>query len=340
MREWLPSTFIFSPSDPTKSEFEAFEAAFRSRAARLGPAARNAWILKPSDGSKGERIQIHDDLETILRHLRALPKGTIAWVVSEYIHRPLLLPGSRKFDWRLWVLLDHNYSIFMFREGVLRTCSSPFSLDNLNDTFAHLSNHCIQVEASRYGEYEPTNEMFHEEFEALIGKHRFQRVLLPQARHIVRETLVAARDTLECIPAVSGVNAFNVFGFDLMVDADDRVWLIEVNSSPAVADAILPRLARDLIKIQLIPYFLGPVETCMEDEKDDRVGTTIGYPENLELAPHTSDSEEAKKEEAEEASRAEDGPARRNAQANGLEDRGCGWELLYEGTTRGDTEGG
>jgi D-alanine-D-alanine ligase-like ATP-grasp enzyme len=29
-------------------------------------------------------------------------------------------------------------------------------------------------------------------------------------------------------------NSFEVFGYDLMVDADLKVWLIEVNSSPSM----------------------------------------------------------------------------------------------------------
>ncbi len=37
------------------------------------------------------------------------------------------------------------------------------------------------------------------------------------------ETLLAAREMLECDPSVSGVGSFNVYGFDLMVDEDMKV---------------------------------------------------------------------------------------------------------------------
>jgi len=31
--------------------------------------------------------------------------------------------GGRKFDIRVWVLVDHQFSIWIYKEGVLRTCS-------------------------------------------------------------------------------------------------------------------------------------------------------------------------------------------------------------------------
>ena len=46
-------------------------------------------------------------------------------MVSTYLERPLLLPGRRKFDWRLWVLLSYDYSISVYNEGVLRSVTPP-----------------------------------------------------------------------------------------------------------------------------------------------------------------------------------------------------------------------
>ena len=70
------------------------------------------------------------------------------WVLQKYIERPLLLRGRRKFDMRAWVLVTANYDVLLYREGVLRTGSVPFSLDNFSDSFVHLTNHCIQEKVS------------------------------------------------------------------------------------------------------------------------------------------------------------------------------------------------
>ena len=50
-----------------------------------------------------------------------------------------------KLTFRCWVLLDHTYTIYIFSEGVLRTSSEPYDVDNLKNITSHLTNHCIQV---------------------------------------------------------------------------------------------------------------------------------------------------------------------------------------------------
>ena len=46
---------------------------------------------------------------------------------------------------RSWVLLDHQYTIHVFSEGVLRTSSEPYDASDLQNITSHLTNHCIQV---------------------------------------------------------------------------------------------------------------------------------------------------------------------------------------------------
>ena len=56
------------------------------------------------------------------------------FIIQKYIEKPLLLYG-RKFDIRVWVLLNQDYDVFMFKEGYLRTSSSEFkiNLKNVDD---------------------------------------------------------------------------------------------------------------------------------------------------------------------------------------------------------------
>ncbi|CAJ0928465.1 unnamed protein product [Ranitomeya imitator] len=161
-------------------------------------------------------------------------------VIQKYLENPLLLePGHRKFDIRSWVLVDNQYNIFLYREGVLRTSSEPYNDSDFEDMTSHLTNHCIQKEHSKnYGRYEEGNEMFFEEFNQYLMTSlniNLENSILWQIKQIIRICLT-------CIePAISTKHlpyqSFQLFGFDFMVDEDLNVWLLEVNGAPACAQA-------------------------------------------------------------------------------------------------------
>ena len=56
-------------------------------------------------------------------------------------------------------------------------------------------------------------------------------------------------------PPDARVASFQLFGFDLMLDADFHLWLLEVNATPAVAAPLLERLVADLIDLAIRPAF-------------------------------------------------------------------------------------
>jgi len=44
-----------------------------------------------------------------------------------------MLINKRKFDIRVWVLVTHEMEVFFFKEGYLRTASSEYQIDNIED---------------------------------------------------------------------------------------------------------------------------------------------------------------------------------------------------------------
>ena len=52
-------------------------------------------------------------------------------------------------------MVDCQFNIYLYSEGVLQTASEPYQVDNFQDKTSHLTNHCIQKEYSEnYGKYE------------------------------------------------------------------------------------------------------------------------------------------------------------------------------------------
>merc|ERR1719235_1202552 len=160
---FLPQTFLFCRSCHERSEF------VQEYRRRQDAGLDNTWILKPSGGAHGDDIVVMRGEDDILKFLKMQQEaGRGAWVVQKYLHNPLLLPGQRKFDVRCMVLVTHDYSIYLYSEGILRSCSVKFSLEDLDDRFAHLANHCLQEHHPEYGSYEPLNLLSYDAFDKIL----------------------------------------------------------------------------------------------------------------------------------------------------------------------------
>ena len=64
-------------------------------------------------------------------------------MVVQYIERPLLYKG-RKFDIRQLVLVDNNMNIYVYKEFYVRTSTTAYDIDNMQDLFIHLTNYAVQ----------------------------------------------------------------------------------------------------------------------------------------------------------------------------------------------------
>ena len=334
---------------PSKGEANPREQAARRHARRAGGAPRRRrrpsrrrrarptaaasrrggvqpLILKPSEGAKGEGIFIEETLEAIEAHLdkqeerAAEGEAVSSWVVQAYIPNPLLLAaGNRKFDMRCWVLVDADYGVHLYRHGVLRCASASYDASDVNDRFAHLTNHCIATEHAEYGKDEPTNEKFYPSFDAelaarypslaaaaaaaeggggvtLFGRDGgatsgpgfeaadaatagapgsvLESVVLPQIRRHVVQTMLAARERLEADGEY--YRPFQLYGYDFLVDDELRVWLCEINASPAVADELLPGLVGALVRTAVDKVCPPNKELMREPEAYERAAAEAG----------------------------------------------------------------
>ncbi|KAJ1470671.1 tubulin-tyrosine ligase family-domain-containing protein [Baffinella frigidus] len=259
---YLPETFIVYPAaGEADLERRRRELRVDERAAFLLAAAAHAdgggvWIAKGSAGMGGNGIEIGRDAKTLLQGIDACGKDT-AWVVCRYIDRPFLLAG-RKFDIRAWALLAPNYTSYLFEEGVARTSSFEYDLSDLSDRKKHLTNHCIQCEAPEYSKFEAGNELsfqqVHEYLQTQNPPADFHLHVLPQIKHIIREALKAGKAKLEPLPD-SVLQPFQVFGFDFLLDQDLKVWLLEINGSPASRELLLPDMSLGIITTAILPSF-------------------------------------------------------------------------------------
>jgi hypothetical protein len=169
-------------------------------------------------------------------------------LVQEYIDRPLLLQ-ERKFDLRIYVLVTSFDPLraYTFEQGLARFATNPYAppMGDSHDRCAQLTNYSIN---KKNGAYEANADAADDAtghkwslaaaFRALAELGHDVDALQRRIDGLLAKTLIAAQPAV-CQKYNSYFRrrnaAFELFGFDVMLDSELRPWLIEVNVSPDLA---------------------------------------------------------------------------------------------------------
>lgn len=159
--------------------------------------------------------------------------GAERYVVQRYIPNPLLV-GGKKFDLRIYVLVT-SYSplrVYLYREGFARFSGSRFSMDarHMTNTYVHLTNVAVQKRGDEYDARTGGKWGVHELRSYLASKHGEARVgeLFEEIKLVVLRSLASVQPVI-----INSPNSFELYGYDVLIDAVLKVWLIEVNASPS-----------------------------------------------------------------------------------------------------------
>uniref|UniRef100_A0A1I8NC09 Tubulin-tyrosine ligase family n=1 Tax=Musca domestica TaxID=7370 RepID=A0A1I8NC09_MUSDO len=196
------------------------------------------WIIKPPASARGSGIRVVDRWAQI-------PKRK-SFIVQKYVERPLLINGS-KFDLRLYVLVTsmNPLRVFMYHNGLARFASVKYSdkSDTLSDRCMHLTNYSINKFSSNYAKNEDVNACHGHKWTIkslwnYLGNRGVHTELLWDAlRSLVLRTILAGENSINNMIRTnveSKYSCFELFGFDVLLDADLIPWLLEVNISPSL----------------------------------------------------------------------------------------------------------
>ncbi|XP_043075138.1 probable tubulin polyglutamylase TTLL2 [Puntigrus tetrazona] len=186
------------------------------------------WICKPVDLSRGRGIFLFEDIKDLVYDSSV--------IVQRYISNPLLISGY-KFDLRIYVCVK-SFSplvIYMHQEGLVRFATEKYTLASLESLYSHLTNTsinkfgmCYATDKERVGR---GCKWTMSRFRSFLHKQDINELLLWHGiSNIVTLTLLAA---VPCAP--SSPNCLELLGFDILIDASYKPWLLEVNYSPALS---------------------------------------------------------------------------------------------------------
>uniref|UniRef100_A0A1D2ACC3 Tubulin polyglutamylase TTLL2 n=1 Tax=Auxenochlorella protothecoides TaxID=3075 RepID=A0A1D2ACC3_AUXPR len=250
-------------------------------------APLSTFILKPDAGSQGRGIllaQRRADLEAWCPEGGGVPAG----VASRYIERPLLL-GDSKFDLRLYVLVlgTAPLDVSIFTEGLVRRCTqtyAPPTPRSLGQDTAHLTNWAVNRARALAGSGAAGGGAFKWTLRTLrdwmSSRGLDWGALWGRVRDLVALSLLAVAPGLACAarPRPGAAPAYELLGYDVLVDARLKPWLLEVNASPSLcldtaADA---EVKRPLVAAALAAAARAAGLLGVEGEDAGRRGSAAG----------------------------------------------------------------
>ncbi|XP_041352481.1 uncharacterized protein LOC121370976 [Gigantopelta aegis] len=186
------------------------------------------WICKPVDMSRGRGIFLFRDLSELQYDCSA--------VIQRYVANPFLI-GGYKFDIRIYVAVPsfHPLTVYIHQEGLVRFSTEKFSLDSINNIFAHLTNTSINKHSPSYT-HDKERVGPGCKWTLLQLRYYFHQKGIDDGKIWLRIINIVILTLITQAPSVPKVeNCFELYGFDILIDDNLKPWLLEVNFSPALA---------------------------------------------------------------------------------------------------------
>ncbi|XP_063091325.1 inactive polyglycylase TTLL10 isoform X1 [Cavia porcellus] len=238
MEDFFPETYRLDVSNERQAFFTLFDET-------------QMWICKPTASNQGKGIFLirsQEELATLQAKIQSMDDGPLhckipfrgpqARVVQRYIQNPLLLNG-KKFDVRSYLLIACAvpYMVF-FGHGYARLTLNLYD-PHSSDLSGHLTNQFMQKQSPLYMLLKEDTVWSMDHLNRYIND-KFQRTKgLPQdwvfttftkrMQQIMSHCFLAVKSKLEC-----KLGYFDLIGCDFLIDENFKVWLLEMNSNPAL----------------------------------------------------------------------------------------------------------
>ncbi|XP_004607218.1 inactive polyglycylase TTLL10 [Sorex araneus] len=238
MEDFFPETYRLD----IKEEREAFFTLFDDS---------QMWICKPTASNQGKGIFLlrsQEEVAALQAKTQSAEEDPVfrktpirmpqARVVQRYIQNPLLLDG-KKFDVRSYLLIACTvpYMVF-FGHGYARLTLNLYD-PHSRDLSGHLTNQFMQKKSPLYVMFkeetvwsmEHLNRYINDKFRKAKGLPRdwVFTTFTRRMQQIMVHCFLAVRSKLEC-----KLGYFDLIGCDFLIDENFKVWLLEMNSNPAL----------------------------------------------------------------------------------------------------------
>ncbi|CAF1182109.1 unnamed protein product [Adineta steineri] len=180
------------------------------------------------------------------------------WIVQRYIKNPKLLSTyqNRKFHLRVYVVAERNLRIYVY-DGILALFASLSYDENDNQSFdrlRHITNTCAQID-TKLKEDDLVKEFFTlEEVNDDIRSNIFEQIKL-----ILNDIFTGLHNEVTIFQPLK--NAFEIYGFDFLIDENNQVYFLEANAYPDFKQTgnslsiLIKELFQNIVQQIILPYF-------------------------------------------------------------------------------------
>ena len=221
--------------------------------------------------------------------------------MSKYLSKPHLLRGY-KYDMRIYILVTcfEPLKAYMFSEGLVRLATQPYSTakGSLKKRFIHLTNFSINKKADNYKKNKTgvTDEQTGPEEEEMSSKWSLVQLrqeydkmginydeVFKNVKNLCIKTLMAVEPQITtAMRATKHRNqCFEIYGFDVIIDAKLRPWLLEVNVAPSLSSSSpYDKKVKTLLlcdTLHLVGYRIFDRKRVDDDKKKENKHRLLGF---------------------------------------------------------------
>jgi len=185
----------------------------------------------------------------------------------------------------------HPLTVYQYNEGLARFATEKYTLDDIEGRCAHLTNYSLNKHSASFvnDDSEASGskwslDAFKRRLALEIGETKASEVW-KQVDDLIVKIMIAVEPVMvegmqQYVPGVASgepnKQCFQVFGFDVMLDADAKPWLLEVNLDPALkTDSPLDLRVKTKMLVDLLNTISVPIPPGTKAHNDDAYGGTF-----------------------------------------------------------------
>ncbi len=229
--------------------------------------AKKPWILKPSLLNNGDHIHLFENMKSVVAHYTQTKRLSGDHVLQRYLDKPKLW-GDRKFTLRIPGVLTSDKGVFLYKHGYMNISALPFETKfNTQDRRTHITNYILDGQLANITQ---------------LSTHDYPDfdIIYPKICKILMRLMKAVTAVFPEYLAKKQHKAFEIFGFDFIVDSRNTPYLLEVNQGPdfpMIKNHPLNQVLWDPFWQAMIDSFVEPIVSNIEKNKLDDFCCLLDY---------------------------------------------------------------